>query len=84
MTLLRLVLVSVFLAFGLALLPPLTGVGLGSLVTRSWLILGGLVFAGHYLHYLREGTRAYSRKPSTRTKAHRRFAPVGERSAEYR
>jgi hypothetical protein len=84
LTLLLLMVVSILLALGMALLPPVTGAGLGSVVTRSWLLLGALVFCGHYLYYLDEGRRAHLRRRTSKTKVRHRPAPARERSAEYR
>lgn len=84
MTLLLLLIVSVLLALGMVLLPPVTGAGLGSLVTRSWLILGVLVFSGHYLSYLAQGERARLRATSAKPRARYRSVQHGERSAGHR
>ena len=62
LTLLKLGLTSILLALGMVLLPPLAGAGVASIVTRTWLALGLLVFCGNYLYYLEEGERATRRQ----------------------
>lgn len=80
MTLLKLGLTSILLALGMVLLPPLTGAGVASLVTRSWLVLGLLVFCGNYLYYLKEGEQDAKQKEATELMAHHRSAEIRERS----
>ena len=84
MTMLILVIVNVLLVLGMVLLPPVTGSGLGSVVTRVWLAFGILVFTGHYLRYLDEIDRVKARKIALASKARHRFVPPAERSVAHR
>lgn len=84
MTMLILVIVNILLVLGMVLLPPVTGSGLGSLVTRVWLAFGILVFTGHYLRYLDETDRAKARKTAVESRARRHLVPPAERSAAHR
>lgn len=68
-TRLLLLTVSVFLTLGMVLLPSLTGNGLGSFVSRAWLVFGVLVFAGNYLYFLEQEKRKSLLKMSGQIKA---------------
>jgi len=80
-TLLLLLTVSIFLTLGMALLPSLTGNGLGSVVSRAWLALGVLVFAGYYLSFLEQEKRKSWLRMSGQLKAGTGVVLLRERDA---
>lgn len=84
LNLLFLLVTSILLAVGMVLLPPLTGTGLGSIVTRAWLVLGLLVFFGYYSYYLAQGERSSRQRKAAKPKAHLRSVQSGARSAGYK
>lgn len=76
MALFMLSLSGLLVVAGMLLLPPLTGSGLDGLVSRLWLVLGVLVFAGHYLNYLQAEEKARLRKQAQELTGVHRFPQV--------
>ena len=67
MIVVKLLVSCLLLVFGMTVLPPLSGAGAGSILTRVWLVLGLLTFFGHYQYYLNnaEQKKAHSTQSSS-------------------
>lgn len=67
---LKLVLSCVLLALGMVILPPLTGTGTGSMVSRLWFAFALLIFFSHYTYHHQQLLKMERKKKSAATIRH--------------
>ncbi|MCR3922864.1 MAG: hypothetical protein NUK65_10200 [Firmicutes bacterium] len=76
----KLICSCILLVIGMMVLPPLSGAGAGSVVTRVWLAFGVVVFFSHHLSFLKEFERAQMRQQDIQPRFSRRLARQRVRS----
>ncbi|NLZ38171.1 MAG: hypothetical protein GX893_01005 [Firmicutes bacterium] len=67
MYMVKLVISCVLLVLGMVILPPLTGSGAGSLVTRLWFAFALLVFSSHHSYYRQQLSKMQNKEKSAET-----------------